>query len=223
MTETQLKQYLKKAEFEEEVNSEEYNETTLYFTAPVELVKDQYPDAAFATISVSFATGHDEVKDTLVMVSPTKEIEDDEEGYFDYDWTTVLWPAECVEILFEKWDAMRVCRSDAFLVSMDGLLELAWKKEEDRLVFYDADHKYIDYLDTENMTDSEVAHISCEFLMACIQGDKFAARKLQEQFSDVIEVVTVGRNKQKLACLREQYGDEWVNRVGNIAIVMREY
>ena len=109
MTETRLKQYLKEALFEEEVNGKEYNETTLYFTAPVELVKDQYPDAAFATISICFTTGHDQAKDTRVMVSPTKEIDGGEGGYFDYDWTSVSWSEECVEMLLQKWDAKKTC------------------------------------------------------------------------------------------------------------------
>lgn len=67
-------------EFDERYDSDEYNTTTLYFTAPKELLPDDYPDAVSAEISIEFLANHPFYHEASVMISPTNA-----EGN-DYDW-----------------------------------------------------------------------------------------------------------------------------------------
>ena len=68
--------------FEERYDDTELNTTTLYFTAPVELLAGKYSEAESMEISVEFPTDKPEAKCARVMVSPTKDGS-------DYDWCDV--------------------------------------------------------------------------------------------------------------------------------------
>lgn len=102
---------LKKAEspdenrivFEEAYESKTYSTTTLYFTGPKSLLKDEYDDAEFSTISVEFPTNNREAKSCTVMISPTKY--DEEIGeYIDYDWFDYPISYEEIERLLELFE-----------------------------------------------------------------------------------------------------------------------
>ena len=102
---------LKKAEapdenrivFEEAYESELYQTTTLYFTGPKSLLKDEYDDAEFSTISVEFPTNNREAKSCTVMISPTKYDEENGE-YIDYDWFDYPISYEEIERLLELFE-----------------------------------------------------------------------------------------------------------------------
>ncbi len=66
-------------QFDERYDNPEFNTTTLYFIAPVELLKGKYPEAESMEISVEFPTDKPEASYADVMFSPTKEGS-------DYDW-----------------------------------------------------------------------------------------------------------------------------------------
>ena len=102
---------LKKAEapdenrivFEEAYESELYSTTTLYFTGPKSLLKDEYDDAEFSTISVEFPNNNREAKSCMVMISPTKYDEENGE-YIDYDWFDYPISYEEIEKLLELFE-----------------------------------------------------------------------------------------------------------------------
>ena len=92
----------KRIVFEEKYDSEDYKTTTLYFTAPKELLKTtmikDYPEAAAMEISVEFPMNKLEAKYADVAVSPTRYIEEDD-SYEDYDWYDIDLPYDEIEAL----------------------------------------------------------------------------------------------------------------------------
>lgn len=81
--------------------NEPYNTTTLYFTAPKEMLNGKYPEAEFMTISVEFPTNNPEACCAGVSYSPTV-YDPEEDAYSDYDWSDMDIAYEDVEKLFEK-------------------------------------------------------------------------------------------------------------------------
>ena len=69
----------KRIQFDERYDNSEFNTTTLYFIAPVDLLNGKYPEAESMEISVEFPTDRPEAEYTDVMFSPTKD-------RLDYDW-----------------------------------------------------------------------------------------------------------------------------------------
>ena len=67
-----MKLDISKIEFEEAYDNTPFQEYTLYFIAPRDLVKDKYPEAEHSTISLELTT-------RTTMISPTKD-------RVDYDW-----------------------------------------------------------------------------------------------------------------------------------------
>ena len=66
---------ISKIKFEEDYDNELFDEHTLYFIAPKDLVKDKYPEAEHSTISLELTT-------RTIMISPTKD-------GMDYDWSDI--------------------------------------------------------------------------------------------------------------------------------------
>ena len=67
-----IKLDISKIEFEEAYDNAPFEEYTLYFIAPRDLVKDKYSEAEHSTISLELTT-------RTAMISPTKD-------GVDYDW-----------------------------------------------------------------------------------------------------------------------------------------
>lgn len=72
--------------FDERYDSDVYNTTTLYFTAPRAMLGGKYPEAVSAEISIEFPVDHPLYHEASVMISPTNA-----EGS-DYDWCE--WPID---------------------------------------------------------------------------------------------------------------------------------
>ena len=70
-----MKLDISKIEFEEAYDNAPFEEYTLYFIAPRDLVKDKYPEAEHSTISLELTT-------RTTMISPTK-------NGMDYDWSDI--------------------------------------------------------------------------------------------------------------------------------------
>lgn len=66
---------ISKIKFEEAYDNTPFEEYTLYFIAPRDLVKDKYPEAEYSTISLELTT-------RTAMISPTK-------NGMDYDWSDI--------------------------------------------------------------------------------------------------------------------------------------
>lgn len=67
-----MKLDISKIKFEEDYDNAPFEEYTLYFIAPRDLVKNKYPEAEHSTISLELTT-------RTTMISPTKD-------GVDYDW-----------------------------------------------------------------------------------------------------------------------------------------
>lgn len=93
----------KRIMFDERYDSEEYETTTLYFTAPKELLKvflpkNDYPEAISMEISIEFSTEHIDSAYANVCVSPTREVE---HGTEDYDWYDIDLPYDEIGEIIE--------------------------------------------------------------------------------------------------------------------------
>lgn len=89
----------KKIKFDERYDDGE-GMTTLYFTAPKELLDGDYPEAVSMEISVELPTDKMEAKYADVSLSPTRYIEEDD-SYEDYDWYDVVMSYEDIEELID--------------------------------------------------------------------------------------------------------------------------
>lgn len=86
--------------FDEEVVSQEYNTTTLYFIAPKQILTDRYPEANHTELSVEFPTKAPEPKFASVQISPTAVFD----GVLtDYDWLDIDIEYEEIETLINLW------------------------------------------------------------------------------------------------------------------------
>jgi hypothetical protein len=85
-----------RVEFEDSWDNEAYDETTMWFTAPVEfLPPKKYPDAKTATISVTYPLGKPEQFQMPIKISPC-------DGETDYDWQDFKSTANAVTVLLKK-------------------------------------------------------------------------------------------------------------------------
>ena len=87
-------------EFDERYDDEEDGTTTLYFTAPKEMLDGDYPEAVSMEISIELPTDNMEAMYASVSLSHTRYVEEDD-VYEDYDWYDVLMPYEEIEALID--------------------------------------------------------------------------------------------------------------------------
>ena len=80
---------ISKIEFEEAYDNAQFEECTLYFIAPKDLVKDKYPEAEHFTISLELTT-------RTAMISPTK-------NGMDYDWSDIELDNDTIDKLICLW------------------------------------------------------------------------------------------------------------------------
>lgn len=80
-----MKLDISKIEFEEAYDNTPFEEYTLYFIAPRDLVKDKYPEAEHSTISLELTT-------RTTMISPTK-------NGMDYDWSDIKLDNDTIDRL----------------------------------------------------------------------------------------------------------------------------
>ena len=80
---------ISKIKFEEAYDNAPFQEYTLYFIAPKDLVKDKYPEAEHSTISLELTT-------RTAMISPTK-------NGMDYDWSDVELDNDTIDKLICLW------------------------------------------------------------------------------------------------------------------------
>lgn len=94
--ETQMTEF-RRIKFDEKVKSSEYKTTTLYFTAPKELLNKKYPDAESTEISIEFPTAYPDANHATVMASPTKD-------GLDYEWFDLEMTNEDINALIALAD-----------------------------------------------------------------------------------------------------------------------
>lgn len=84
---------ISKIKFEEAYDNAPFEECTLYFIAPKDLVKDKYPEAEHSTISLELTT-------RTAMISPTK-------NRMDYDWYDIELDDDTIEKLIALYLGFR--------------------------------------------------------------------------------------------------------------------
>ena len=97
--------YISQIEFIDIYVGEDWETTTLYFSAPKEMLDGVYPEAEFMTISVEFPTDYPEASEASVEYSPTKH-DDEDDSYTYYDWFDIDMSYEDIEKLldmYRKW------------------------------------------------------------------------------------------------------------------------
>lgn len=80
---------ISKIKFEEAYDNAPFDEYTLYFIAPKDLVKVKYPEAEHSTISLELTT-------RTTMISPTKD-------GTDYDWSDIELDNDTIDRLIELY------------------------------------------------------------------------------------------------------------------------
>ena len=98
MVNLKIDDYIAHIELEDKYVSDTYGTTTLYFSAPKELLNSEYPEAVSAEISVEFPTDHPEACLAGVEISPT-EYDEEGDAYTDYEWLSVDMAYEDIERL----------------------------------------------------------------------------------------------------------------------------
>lgn len=102
-----IKDFLDRIKYEESYVSEEYETTTVYFIAPVEILSyitgEDFPDAVSAEISIEFPCVGDDMYFCAgcasVEISPTCEGPDG--SLLDYEWYDVDLPYEDIDRLID--------------------------------------------------------------------------------------------------------------------------
>lgn len=101
---------ISKVTFEELYENKEYETVTLYFFAPKEWLGELHPEAISAEISVEYPIAHPEAIYATVMMSPTRENEEND-SIEDYDWHDVVILPSKVEQLIDL--ATKTLRKEA--------------------------------------------------------------------------------------------------------------
>lgn len=103
-----MKLDISKIEFEEAYDNTPFQEYTLYFIAPRDLVKDKYPEAEHSTISLELTT-------RTTMISPTKD-------GVDYDWYDIELDNDTIDrlialyILYKKPKERTKTMTNTFII-----------------------------------------------------------------------------------------------------------
>ena len=91
--------------FEERFDAEDIGETTLYFTAPKEILKDlagyqnlEDPELLYAEVALHFPIGRIEAREAGPSITPMMGDEDYQEAT---DWTDIDLPYEDIERLMD--------------------------------------------------------------------------------------------------------------------------
>lgn len=100
-----------------------------------------------------------------------------------------------------------------------GLFKANNNEELDRLKIYDSDGQYMEYIDvsdviTEEMDDLYLAATNKDACYVAFQ----LAKLLRNQGAEIVGVI----DNADFFLVYELYGEEFVNRVGNCALVFKE-
>lgn len=104
----------------------------------------------------------------------------------------------------------------------NNLITIAWN--DTRLDLFDSDGKYIDYFfdalfyekkEQEKMIQIIISNVTCA-------NEEKLAQWISEVFDSIIEIVSLSKNAKKIESLRNEWGRDYVNRVGNFALIIKE-
>lgn len=100
-----------------------------------------------------------------------------------------------------------------------GLFKANNNEEPDRLKIYDSDGEYTEYIDVSDVITEEMDDL---YLAATNKDSHYVATRLAKllynQWSEIVGVI----DNADFGHLYELYGKEFVNRIGNCALVFKE-
>lgn len=100
-----------------------------------------------------------------------------------------------------------------------GLFKANNNEEPDRLKIYDSDGEYTEYIDVSDVITEEMDDL---YLAATNKDSHYVATRLAKllynQGSEIVGVI----DNADFGHLYELYGKEFVNRIGNCALVFKE-
>lgn len=102
----------------------------------------------------------------------------------------------------------------------NNYITLAWDSEN-RLLILDSDGLYIDYV-TKVESKRQRNSVSREYLKLFENKNEHETCKTVKVFARVLKIEPYCGDERTIRYLRNEWGDEWVVRIGNTAIILAE-
>lgn len=108
------------------------------------------------------------------------------------------------------------------IVFKNDLITIAWKNT--RLILLDSDKNLIDYFFDSRFYDTEEQEKMIESIVNDIEGlnEKKLCQFISEVFDTIFKIEPLCENEETIKQLREEWGNEYVNRIGNTALIIKE-
>lgn len=109
------------------------------------------------------------------------------------------------------------------IVFKNDLITIAWN--DTRLDLLDSDENFIDYFFDSSFYDTEEQKKMIESIINDIEGlnEKKLCQFIAENFDDTIfKIEPFCGDEETMKQLREEWGNEYVNRIGNTALIIKE-
>lgn len=109
------------------------------------------------------------------------------------------------------------------VVFKNDLISLGWN--DDRFAIYDSDGEYIDYFFDMSAYNTE-QQINNEIQLIINELESKTEKELCDYFHNhhccVKETIDGPLSAEQMKELKEEYGEEFVNRIGSSAVIIRE-
>lgn len=102
----------------------------------------------------------------------------------------------------------------------NDLISIVWNNE--RLDLLDSDGKYIDYFFYTEDEGDDAPGLADQYIDELKNLPEERLCEWIEDIFDIFKVEPLSGDKETMNELREEYGDEWVVRVGNTALIIKE-
>lgn len=108
------------------------------------------------------------------------------------------------------------------VVFQNDLIKIIWN--DTRLDIIDSDGEYIDYFFDCCFYEEEKQNEMIQSIINDVDGKDEAqlCRVLSDSLDSVLKIEPFGGDEKILKNLREQWGEEYVNRIGNTALIIKE-
>lgn len=108
------------------------------------------------------------------------------------------------------------------VVYQNDLIKIIWN--DTRLDFVDSDGEFIDYYFDASFCEEDEQEKMIQNIINDVDGldEARLCQTLSDSLDSVLKIEPFGGDEKILKKLREQWGDEYVNRIGNTALIIKE-
>ena len=108
------------------------------------------------------------------------------------------------------------------ILFQNNFITIAWM--DTRLDLFDSDDKYIEYFfdacfyeekEQEEMIQSIINDVTCA-------NEEKLVQWISEVFDSITKIVSLSKSTETIESLRNEWGSDYVNRVGNFALIIKE-